>query len=268
MHNENSVEKITRRLPSMKFNAEKLIILCATQRCGSTMIVEDMRATGVMGIPEEYFIPWDPSKSDIDWAKQLEQIARKSATDNNVASVKIMANQLASIENCLKNSWSGDEPNQTGMFPYFRELTRPANFVFIRRDSIVRQAISRGMSRQTGINHATEKKEDDHFAGNLMKGYEASYNAKVRYDQSIIDSDVIAIAKENLIWESFFKSWGITHPLSLRYEEICKNSPGYLTRIAKACKLELNEEQLPKDRKMVRLSNSKNDEWTSAYMLE
>jgi LPS sulfotransferase NodH len=29
------------------------IILCATQRCGSTMVIEDMRNTGVLGMPEE-----------------------------------------------------------------------------------------------------------------------------------------------------------------------------------------------------------------------
>jgi len=250
----------------MKFNATKLIVLCATQRCGSTMVVEDMRATGVLGIPEEYFIPWKLSERKIDWRQQLKQISKKSATSNGVAAVKIMANQLEDIEHCLEAAWQGDAPESGGDFPYFRAMTRGATYVVIRRDSIVRQAISRGMSRQTGINHATKKTDDDHFAGNLLKGYDKKYNEKVKYKEDVIDSDVISIAKENLLWESYFSSWGLTHPLSLRYEEICKNSPGYLQRIGKACRVELLEDHFPSDRKMVKLSNSKNDDWCEQYM--
>jgi len=122
------------------------------------------------------------------------------------------------------------------------------------------------MSRQTGINHATGKSDDDHFAGNLLKGYDKKYNERAKYNQAAIDADVIAISKENLIWESYFKSWGVNYPLALRYEEICKNGPAYLQRIAKASALELTDDQLPLDRKMVKLSNSKNDEWCDAYL--
>jgi len=102
----------------MKFNTPKLIVICATQRCGSTMVVEDMRATGVLGVPEEYFIPWKTSNEDIDWSQQLRQIEKKSSTDNGVAAVKIMANQLLDIENCLRDSWDDETPTGDGIYPF------------------------------------------------------------------------------------------------------------------------------------------------------
>lgn len=42
------------------------ILLCATQRCGSTMIVEDMRNSEVLGAPREHFLPWAAAKEDKD----------------------------------------------------------------------------------------------------------------------------------------------------------------------------------------------------------
>ena len=66
------------------------IILCATQRCGSTMIVEDMRNTGVLGMPEEWFIPWQKDRSDEDLAKDLASIRRRASSQNGVCAIKVM----------------------------------------------------------------------------------------------------------------------------------------------------------------------------------
>jgi len=245
----------------------KVILLCATQRCGSTMIVEDMRSTGVLGIPEEYFIPWDVSKERINWREQLENIiSSKASTDNGVASIKIMANQLPEIEKCLASDSSIKPADGGGLCPHFRSYFASAKYVFIRRDNVVRQAISRSMSRQTGINHATKNSSDDHFAGNLMKGYDNEYNSGAKFSKEQIDSDILNIVKENLLWESYFSSWDITHPLSLRYEELCKNGPAYLQRIGKYSGIEVTQEMLPESRKMVKLSNSKNEDWCSEYL--
>jgi len=230
------------------------------------MVVEDMRSTGLLGVPEEYFIPWVGNEADIDWIKQFENILVKATTQNNIAAVKIMADQIPAIDECLKKSTPSGLVDNEALFPYFRHHFQNVKFVFIRRDSVVRQAISRAMSRQTGINHATANASDVHFAGNLMKGYKPEYNDSAKYDKAMLDKDVLEIIQENLAWESYFNSWGLTHPLTLRYEEICKNSPGYLQRIAKYCDIDLPESKLPTNRKMVKLSNSKNDDWCDQYL--
>jgi len=249
----------------MKFQHSKLIIICATQRCGSTMVVEDMRSTGVLGKPEEYFIPWDPTKSDINWINQLETIANKASTDNGVIAVKVMADQLPRIDECLKSTdLQIPEDSKGKLFAHFRELTKNARFIFIRRDNVLRQAISRVMSSQTGINHATENVSDEHFAGNLLRGYKSSYNDSTIYDKHSIEKHMFKIVQENLLWEAFFNEWDISNPLSLRYEEICKNSPTYLNRVSRHASVEID---LGKHaRKMVKLSNQKNEKWYNTYI--
>jgi len=250
----------------MGFMESKVIILCSTQRSGSTMVVEDMRNTGIMGNPEEYFIPWDSLKVDIDWNKQLDSLTEKASSKNGVIAVKVMANQLPEIDQCLKNTWPDELPavKETGIFPYFREVTKHGKYIFLRRDNLLRQAISRSVSRQTGINHATANDFDEHFAGKLLKGYSKDYNESISYNEKVLSKDLMNIVNENTIWECFFRDWDIKHPLTLRYEEICKNSPSYLQRIANYTKITLNDFNF--DRKMVKLSNEKNEEWYNNYI--
>jgi LPS sulfotransferase NodH len=228
------------------------------------MVVEDMRNTGVLGNPEEYFIPWEPSKEGIDWFAQLEGIVKKASSSNGIVSIKVMSNQLNKIDQCLKQSWPNElEVDINGLYPYFRAVTKHAKFMFIRRDNILRQAISRGISRQTGINHATGSSTDEHFAGNLLKGYSTDYNNSVKYDNELIKKDIMAIVDENMVWERFFSDWGVKRPLVLRYEEVCMNSPGYLTRVMKF--VGVSSDELNFERKMVALSNNKNEQWYNQY---
>ncbi|EHZ1285847.1 hypothetical protein K5J22_001963 [Campylobacter coli] len=80
----------------------KKIILCSTQRSGSTMVVEDFRNSGIMGNPDEYFIPWQGFKEGIDIDKEIDSLFLKG-TKHDVFSVKIMANQIQKVNFLLKN---------------------------------------------------------------------------------------------------------------------------------------------------------------------
>lgn len=61
-----------------------------------------MRITGVLGMPEEWFIPWQKDRSDEDLAKDLASIWRRASSQNGVCAIKVVANQLSWIENNLK----------------------------------------------------------------------------------------------------------------------------------------------------------------------
>lgn len=240
----------------------KMIVLCATQRCGSTMICEDMRNTGVMGKPEEYFLPWNPEKPDPSWARSLNGIFKRGTTENGVFSVKIMANQAGRLNRCFETIDLAVSETGVKAFPHMHAVFKDATWVWLRRNDILRQAISREMAGQTGVNHATGHEGDEHFAGNLMKGYKADYNQQARFNEHALAAKMIAIVEEDLLWQRFFHDWGID-PLTLHYEDNCKNFPGYLQELAAYAGLDLPE-TLP-ERKMVRLSNALNDEWFEAY---
>ncbi|WP_308909003.1 Stf0 family sulfotransferase [Pseudokordiimonas caeni] len=249
------------RIMTMPPKPRKSIVLCATQRCGSTMICEDMRNAGTLGLPEEHFLPWQSLKPDMNWAPHLEGVYRRGSGENGVFAVKIMANQMATLDACLATMMPAAESDGRA-FPYVRSLFSDATWVWLRRDDVVRQAISREMATQTGVNHATGDTEADHFAGNLLQGYKPDYNVQTQFNEHAIAAKVSSITEENLLWQRFFYDWEI-QPLSLIYEDNCRDFPGYLHRLAAAAGLDIPAD-LP-ERAMVRLSNAINDEWFETY---
>lgn len=236
------------------------IVLCATQRCGSTLIVEDMRNTSVLGKPEEWFVPWDPEKEGVNWGEALASVERRATGENGKSAIKVMANQLFPVESCLTGVVS---PRDSGEFPHFAAAFEGAQWVWLKRRDVVSQAISRIMAMQTGINHATGKAEDDHFAGNLAKGYDPNYNAGAVYRYGAILRQVTAITLENLAWQRFFESQKIT-PVEMVYEEVIRDDDmGHLDVFAGMVGLTDRPERKP--RAMVKVGNQKNKNWRERF---
>lgn len=246
------------------FENKKIFLLLATQRSGSTMICEDLRNTGVMGTPEEYFIPWD-IKKNMDWKKALQGVVNKASTENGICSIKIMANQIPCIEACLADCYKGElDIDSDSLFPYFTAVFSDAKPIVIRRQNTLRQAISRHISRNTGIAHATENEKDEHFAGRLMKGYNPEYNNTVNYSYESIKNEVSNIANENIILSRVVEDLGVNRPLELYYEQIVRNGFAYLNRVSNY--MDIEEYEVAGGRKMVRLSNNKNKELYNLYL--
>lgn len=236
------------------------IILCATQRSGSTMIVEDMRNTGVLGNPKEWFVPWDPAKTLVNWQEKIVDVKQRASGVNGVLAIKVMAKQLHPVNACLAEAYPAREDAEFG---HFASAFREAKWVRIIRRDTVSQAISRLMAQQTGINHATARPEDEHFAGNLARGYDTNYNHKTKYSYEKLLSFVTAIVLENLAWDSFFASHKIT-PVELVYEDIVRDTDmAYLDVLAAHIGLDCELKRQP--RKMVKMGNSRNREWRERF---
>lgn len=238
------------------------IILCATQRCGSTMILEDMRNTDVLGQPEEWFIPWDPDKEDANWKAALQGVKKRATGANGVMSIKVMANQLADIEACLRDFL---KPPPGPLFFRFHKTFENASWVWLKRQDIVAQAVSRIMAQQTGVSHATDGTE--HFAGKLMRGGDReSYNAKANYNYEAILKECTSITLENLAWQRFFETFDIT-PLTFNYEDVAADpTMAHLDAMAEAVGIEKSWEFT--ERSIVKLGNSKNTDFVKRFHSE
>lgn len=225
------------------------------------MVVEDMRNTGVLGKPREYFIPWSPDKGDYG-SEDMERVLAQGRTDNRVSAVKVMADQAARIDRCLQGSYSVESD---GPLPNFLEALKGSVWVFIRRRNIVNQAVSRVMARQSGVTHATGDKSE-HFADkNALRGYDEDYNAGLTYNKRAIARQVGAIASANQFWENFFERSGII-PVELVYEEYAfdERMP-HLASISEAAGIQgVNA----KARSMVKMGNHRNDEWARRFLDE
>lgn len=227
------------------------------------MIIEDMRNTSVLGNPEEWFLSWNPAKANINWTQALEGLRKRAISPNGVTAVKVMANQLFDIDTCLSGVVT---PGGKGMFPHFAETFRNAHWIRLIRHDVVAQAVSRVMARQTGINHATARPDDEHFAGNLAKGYDPNYNKDTKYQYGAIQNESVAIVLENLGWARFFESNGIK-PIEFVYEEVAADAD--MRHLDVMAELAGISEPLPhRHRKMVKVGNTRNEEWRARFYNE
>lgn len=232
----------------------KKIILCATQRCGSTMVMEDMRNSEKMGLPEEYFIPWKKGKT-VDWAKNLDAIKKKGSSKNGVFAVKIMSNQIFHINACMGEFYDKRRCKSDFLFHYFSD----AHWVFIRRRNIIRQSISRYMSRKSGVNHL-KSAATGYKPGNMQVGEAVVYKKDVGFDADAIYEEISNIAYENKIWEQKFKKHKID-PTVLYYEEITsKNDTSYLSKILQDAGSSEEIDDVFDLRTLRKMSNNKNEE--------
>ena len=223
------------------------------------MIVEDMRNTGRLGVPEEWFIPWVPNGAQRDWKAHWKGVVKKATGSNGVMAIKVMADQLAPVETCLKSVLS---PVPGPRFFRFHKIFEDAVWVWIKRNDVVAQAVSRVMARQTGINHATDGQ--NHFVGNLLKGGDQeSYNKNAVYSREEIEIQCTSIVIENVVWERFFNDFEIK-PIVLNYENFSKDeSLSHLDLIQNA--VGLDEDLQKKPRLIKKLANKKSENFYSSF---
>ncbi|MCC4801063.1 Stf0 family sulfotransferase [Enterovibrio norvegicus] len=242
----------------------KILILCGTQRCGSTMIVSDLRMTGKMGNPEEYFIPWT-SNVISDPLRNFENIVNSSRTENGISSIKIMADQLFHIDKNLRDAGAfelNDSDNKF-IYPYARRLLLGSVFVKINRLDVIAQSVSRLMAKSTGKNHLISA-ESTYVPGN--KTYSNSgYNDEVTFDSTYLDEQVLSISKENSIWDFVISNWVGKPDLNLIYEN-CIDDRSYLGVMSSLLGFDVDSCEIP-PREIKKIGNEKNSEFIKDYIL-
>lgn len=229
------------------------IVLCSTQRSGSTMVVEDMRNSEVLGNPEEYFIKWQGFGDNVDINNEIDSLF-KLGSKSNIFSVKLMANQVKKVNSLL---------NRSGGYKNIVDLFSGASWIYIKRNDTVKQAISRYIASVTKVNHAIDDESSNHFAGNLLKGGYAEYNTEVPYDFNKIFQEYCNVKKENLFWQEFFLRQGV-EPLVLEYE-VYSQYRGYEHVKQIADHAGILEEPKIVERKLKKLSNKVNKRFVDLF---
>ena len=130
-------------------------LLCATPRTGSTLLCSLLASTEALGRPESYFRePVD------DWARRLDvpitdgrvhsygdfvQAVRTAATSTNgVFGARVMWASLEGIADGLR-----DRPGRADR-EVLEAALGPLEYVFLRRENVVDQAVSWARAEQTG----------------------------------------------------------------------------------------------------------------------
>jgi len=241
------------------------VVICATQKCGSTLVCNDFLNNGI-GKPKEHFLGLIKNPSIENADNRLNQIIKAGLNEQGIFSVKLMSSYSDKIDGFLINSGHGQKTNKFwgGISSYFHD----ASWIYIKRDSLLRQAVSRFMSKRTGINHAISNQANEFIPGNYIVGQNDNYNEKVKYSKQHLNKNIINIAKENFLWERFFLENNII-PTKINYEEI-SNSIAYILRMFRA--VGLPDTDLVEKRNLLKLSNYKTnyktDEIIQSFMNE
>lgn len=238
---------------------QRKIVICATQRTGSTLLCQDLTGTGVLGKPREHFLPWHNHPDSLDLRRDLRRILKVGSTENGVFAVKLMANQAAAAERCLTGLVEPD--SDAAAFPHLMGLFRGAVWVYLRRDNVIRQAISAKLAKKTNVFHLVKES-----VGKLNRRTFFTHRDTrlVDVEMAEITTEIARINQGNLLWRSFFEVNRI-RPIELVYETFSAVEPAdYLAPIASACNIERRLQAAP--RLLQRMAGSKDQELYDRYL--
>jgi trehalose 2-sulfotransferase len=142
--------------------------ICASPRCGSTLLSEALEMTNLAGHPKEYFTYehesyWIEKLEIASYDSYIDKIIKVGTTPNGVFGAKLFWFQTAHLAEKLKRLnlfQEKDDNTLTEIFPNLR-------YIWIDRDDKLRQAISYYKAIHTrvwwlirGFNDASESTKD------------------------------------------------------------------------------------------------------------
>lgn len=250
--------------------------MLATQRSGSTLLVESLRATGCAGEPQEFFQyqpstgmapqprewfadvadetilrlldPLDPGTPDtatpIAWRAHIRSAGR---TPNGVWGGKLMWNQTA-----LLQRQAARLPDRTGgtLRTAIRDVlgSEPV-FVHVHRPDVVSQAVSFWRAVQTQV----------------WRGHpEPDRDSRAAYHPGAIAHIITNLRAQENAWRAWFAEEGIT-PIDIAYPVLWRNLTAIVSSVLDAIG---QDPHLAPPPMLVRQANRRSDEWVDRYRAE
>jgi trehalose 2-sulfotransferase len=248
-------------------------LVLASQRSGSTLLVESLRSTGVAGEPQEFFQylpstsqapqprqwftgvtddsilrlldPLDEGKPDLApaeiWRDYIRTVGR---TPNGVWGGKLMWNQTALLLDRAKNlpERSGD-----GLLAAIRDVIgEEPVLVHVYRPDVVSQAVSFWRAVQTRVWRGRPDPVRD---------------ARAEYHSGAIAHVVTMLREQQIGWRTWFDEEGI-EPIDVPYPVLWRN----LTQIVATILEQLGlDPRLAPEPVLERQADQRSDEWVDRY---
>jgi LPS sulfotransferase NodH len=142
---------------------ELSIIVVGVQRSGTSLLCEALKATGVAGTPEEYFLPygeadWVRDQSQHDIRSHIAAILRRGITPNRVFGTNLMWNTHCDVQDVLHRL---PEFSELPAHAIYDRIFGNTKYVWIRRRDRVRQAVSWAKAAQTGIFSSVQARDQE-----------------------------------------------------------------------------------------------------------
>jgi trehalose 2-sulfotransferase len=256
-------------------------LVCATQRSGSTLLCELLRATEVAGVPDEYFerlretgLPRqprqyfeDPSVQDIaerlaptslgrseehgEFEAWFRYVLQRGTTSNGVFGAKMMWNYLDEFK--LRTA---EIPGLTQLtFNERLETIFPnLKIIFIRRRDKVAQAVSLWKAIQSQQWRTESESDAEEVAGN--EAFE------VRYDFRAIEHLRNELHRWDANWEDWFHATG-REPIRVFYDEFTVSRAATIGRLLDA--LDIDPPAPDGKKPMKRQADDLSSDWVTRF---
>ena len=215
------------------------VLIASTQRCGSSLLGHSMEATGAFGVPLEYLnqqnmAQWK-KRFDVDSAWELlDRVERCRTSPNGVFSLKAHYFQVRAV----------------GTLQALKDRYRGLKVIRIVRRDLLRQAISRTVAQQTGV---------------WISGQQRS--GEPRYDRDAIAANLRACSLQSEQWDMAFALTGQS-VLRVEYEDMIKDIPATLRRIAVWCDIDPGTLDLDGQAPLERQDTGRSAEWADRFRRE
>ena len=278
-------------------------LVCATQRSGSTLVCQALKATGVAGRPEEYFEalqhtgrarrpeeyfngvedssilshlgvrgggedprPRSPQWSRTAYDRYLDWAMEQGTTPNGVFGAKLMWNYLEDFVSLVRNVPEYRDLPLADLLPaVFPELT----FVRVIRANKVRQAVSLWKAVQTASwrQNAEQAAPNDPIPEDTdtppYKSYLEQNRPALRFHFGAISHLLGMILANEARWDAFFEHTRI-RPVLVLYENFAADYENSTLSVLRQLGLELPAEAKLEPR-MKSQSDGINDDWARRY---
>ena len=254
---------------------QKYLVL-ASQRSGSTLLVESLRASGVAGEPEEFFqilpetgrspqprewfvdvpdptvlellAPLDPGTPDTESSEEWrERILRDGQSPNGVWGGKLMWNQtpvLVGRAVGLPDRSGGD------LRSAIRDvLGEDVLFVHVSRPDVVHQAVSFWRAVQTQAWRAPKERKAD---------------VQAQYHAGGIGHLITVLREQERGWQDWFAAEGIT-PLEVNYRELASDTTAVVAAVLEALG---QDPSLAPPPALERQADVRSNAWVERYLVQ
>jgi LPS sulfotransferase NodH len=192
--------------------ATQAYVICATPRCGSNLLADGLRTTGIAGDAQEYFsaLADPPHPAQLRWystedAEYLRRVFALGTTPNGVFGLKLHWHQLAEAVKRLRRVLQDD--NLTEAQALGLVLPRPS-YIWLQRRDKVAQAISFYRAISTGQWAIFED----------SPGAEAGLTCGLEFNFGAISHLLNLCIRSELGWATFFAVHEI-NPFVVVYED-------------------------------------------------
>lgn len=232
-------------------------IICATPRSGSTLLCDLLAGTGKTGHPNSFFrqqsIPNWMRRWGIDRdVPKFEQTYLKLAIQTGTAGtgmfgLRQMWDHKETLVGMLTRINSGEQYERDQFAQAFGSL----RYIFLHRDDLVAQAVSRAKAERSGLWHK--------FADGTDRERVSKYH-EPKYDRDQISKFIGEVTKDNSRWEAWFAHNEVS-PLRISYESLAESPQATLDRILDDFGLSRSKAYI----KSKKLFDEVNQTWISRY---